>query len=156
MPRPKWGYVVDLPEKNLSPKANAFYKTLLKSGEKGVPADMVGTDMLKELGGLVEKVDERVHINGDYIASYYANYIREKITEHPYIATGVVLNVLGQIEDNRQYYGKLAERIMLGVIAGIGEPIKTGNTEVSVTISFPKKGRKRRMQIDQSTDVPCD
>ncbi len=154
MKRPKYLKPIDGPEKELSPKASEFYNTLLRNHKDGVPAKMVGDSILKELGGLVKTKRGKVRINTEYISQFFADYVRKNIEERPYLATGIVLSVLGDIQHYRERYGDLSEKIFLGIMEGIQKPIKIGKEEVIVKIAVYEN--PPRMGVDTQTIVPAD
>lgn len=154
MKRPEYLNPVDGPETGLSPKAEGLYKLLLRNHKDGVPAKMVGDDMLKELGNLVKKKRGKVRINAEYISRFYSDYIRKNIEEQPDLATGIVRSVFDDTEIHMKRYGGLAEGIFLGVLKGIQKPIKSGRDEIQIQISVYEK--PRRFGIEVNTIVPAE
>jgi hypothetical protein len=154
MKTPKYLKHISGPEEGLSPKAEELYKMLIRNHKDGIPVKMVGEGMMKELGKLVKTSRGKVRINTSYISQFYSDYIRKNIEEQPYFATSIVLTVFGEIEDHEKSYGSVCEEIMLGVLKGLQEPIKSDREEVRIKIAVYKN--PRRFGIETETIVPAE
>ena len=123
-----------------SPKALRYYKLLLAKSKEGMPYDMLGDNLLGELGELIEVKDGRVYPDMRFIAYFFEKTVRARIGEEPSQAQAIVLDVFNQIEDIGP--NPLAERIFYGLLKAIDDPISLDGEETEIEIIMDENTKR--------------